>query len=157
MIDERANWRIKARSILALISTALALGCLEVPAVHAQNFMRSPSINIESRIPTITPTLAPRIDPNIAARTGIMIGRTTAGMNGLAIERTTRRYPGCGYGYPDSAGQCLDAPITSADGGRSGPLGKKNSTGPRRAGSQMTDVGSRTIAGQIVAEIDGSL
>src|SRR5947207_15558313 len=117
MIDERANWRINARSILALVSTALALRCVDAPAVHAQNFMRSPSINIESRIPTINPTLAPRIDPNIAARTGIMIGRTTAGINGLAIERTMRRYPGCGYAYRDSAGQCLDAPMSSADGG----------------------------------------
>jgi subtilisin family serine protease len=86
-----------------------------------------------------------------------MIGRTTAGINGLAIERMTRRYPACGYAYRDGAGQCLDAPITSADGGGSGPLGKKASTGPRRAGSQTTDLGARTIAGQIVAEIDGSL
>jgi len=158
MIDERANWRIKTRSILALISTALALGCFDAPAVHAQNFMRSPSIHIESRIPTINPTLTPRIDPNIAARTGIMIGRTSAEMNGLAIERTTRRYPRCGYAYRDSAGQCLNAPITWADGGGSGlSLGKKTSTGPRRAGSQTADIGSRTVAGQIVAEIHGSL
>jgi hypothetical protein len=158
MIDERAKWRIKARSILALVSTALVLACVDAPAVHGQNFMRSPSIHIESRIRSINPTLAPRIDPNIAARTGIMIGRSTAGMNGLAIERTTRRYPGCGYAYRDSAGQCLDSPATSADGGGSGAsLGKKTSTGPRRAGSQTIDLGSRTIAGQIVAEIDGSL
>ena len=82
----------------------------------------------------------------------------SAGMNGLAIERTTRRYPRCGYAYRDSAGQCLNAPITWADGGGSGlSLGKKTSTGPRRAGSQTADIGSRTVAGQIVAEIHGSL
>src|SRR3954462_2668706 len=115
MIDERAKWRIK-RSILV----ALVLACVDAPAVHGQNFMRSPTINIESRIPSINPTLAPRIDPNIAARTGIMIGRSTAGMNGLAIERTTRRYPGCGYAYRDSAGQCFGGPAISADGAGSG-------------------------------------
>jgi len=52
---------------MALLSAALPFACLDGSAVHAQSIMRSPSINIGSRIPTINPTVAPRINPNIAA------------------------------------------------------------------------------------------
>ena len=69
---------MKARgAVLALIAAALALACLDGPAVHAQGLMRSPSINIELRIPNINPTVTPRIDPNIAGRAVTAIGRTS--------------------------------------------------------------------------------
>ena len=149
MVHDRANWRMKAqRAALALIIAALPFAYLDGPAVHAQSIMRSPNLNIGSRIPSINPTMGPRIDPNIAGRAVIGIGRTTPNL---------RTYPACSYAYRDSDGECRDQPVTSADGGGSGGVsGKNKNSGPRRNVAQ-TALNLRTIAGEIVAEIDGSL
>jgi len=59
MVYDRANWRMQARrAALALIAAASSFACPGGSAVHAQSFMRSPSINIGSRIPTINPNIA---------------------------------------------------------------------------------------------------
>src|SRR5712675_615486 len=120
MVHDRANWRSKARrAALALTVAALPFACLDGAAVHAQSIMRSPNLNIQSRIPSINSAVMPRIDPNIA-------GRTTPNL---------RTYPACGYAYRDGNGECSDRPVSSADGGggssgknqnknkNSGPLG----------------------------------
>src|SRR5450756_1692997 len=145
-----ADWRMKAwRLALALTATALPLAYLDGPAAHAQSIMRSPNLNIESRIPSISPTVAPRIDANIAGRAITAIGRTSPNL---------RTYSACSDAYRDSDGQCRDKPVTStsSDGGGSGSLGKGKGSGPRRNVVQ-TALNLRTIAGEIVAEIDGSL
>jgi hypothetical protein len=149
MVHDRANWRMKAqRAALALITAALPFAYLDDPAVHAQSIMRSPNLNIGSRIPSINPTMGPRIDPNIAGRAVIGIGRTTPNL---------RTYPACSYAYRDSDGECRDQPVTSADGGGSGRVsGKNKDNGPRRNVAR-TALNLRTIAGEIVAEIDGLL
>ena len=77
MVHDRANWLIgMRRTALALTAAALSFAYLDVPAAHAQSVMRSPNLNIQSRMPTINPTVTPRIDPNIAARPVTAIGRT---------------------------------------------------------------------------------
>ena len=69
MVHDRANWLIgMRRAALALTAAALSFACPGIPAVHAQSVMRSPNLNIQSRMPTINPTVAPRINPNIAGR-----------------------------------------------------------------------------------------
>lgn len=170
MIHNPAKRRMTAqRAARALLSAALPFACLAGPAAHAQAFMRSPSINIESRIPSINPTLAPRIDTNIAGRAVTNVGRAGPRINATALRATgigvrslpyTRYspnlYPACSYAYRDSDGECRDQPVTSADGG-GGPPGKKAGNGPRRNASQTASVAVGTIAGEIVAEIDGSL
>ena len=50
-----------------------------------------------------------------------------------------------------------DQPVTSADGGGSGPSGKKAGTGSGRDASQIAALNLRTVANEIVAEIDGAL
>jgi hypothetical protein len=140
MVHDRANWRSKTRrAALALTVAALPFAGLDGAAVHAQSIMRSPNLNIGSRIPSINSTVMPRIDPNIA---------------GL------RTHPACSYAYRDSNGECSDKPGSSADGGGSGgPSGKnknKKNGGPLNKLPQ-TVLNSRTIAGEIVAEIDGAL
>ncbi len=184
MIHDRANWRMTARrAAVALISAALPFLCLDGSAVHAQSFMRSPSINIGSRIPTINPAVAPRVNPNIAARTVTTVGRTTPRIDATAVMRTTPRistmtarsasrigvrslpyvryspnlYPACSYAYRDSDGACLDQPVTSTDRGSGGPPGKKANNRPRRNGPQTVAISSRTVTNEIVAEIEGSL
>jgi hypothetical protein len=111
--------------------------------------MRSPSINVGSRVPSIDTTS--RINPNI--------GRIVTG-----IDRTTPRLaPACSYAYRDSAGECRDQPVTSAGGGggtSSGGGGSKSvknkNDGPRR-NTSLTALNLRTVANELVAEIDGSL
>ena len=145
MVHDRANWRVKTRrAALALTVAALPFAHVGGSAVQAQSIMRSPNLNIQSRIPTINPTMVPRIDPNIAART----------------TPNLRTYPACGYAYRNSDGECSNKPVLSADGGSGGASGKnkdknKNS-GPRRIVAQ-TALNLPGIAGEIVAEIDSAL
>src|SRR3954447_11763283 len=132
MIPNRADWRIKTRrTALVFAAAALSLACLDGLAVHAQSIMRSPNINIGSRVPTINPTVAPRISPNIAGRgttairgvdrTTPRISVTTSAMRSVPRIGVTSTlpyahyspnlYPACGYAYRDSDGECGDLPI----------------------------------------------
>src|SRR5882724_11026182 len=105
MVHDHANWRVKTRrAALALTVAALAFASLGGSAVQAQSAMRSPNLNIQSRIPTINPTVVPRIDPGIAART----------------TPNLRTYPACGYAYRNSDGECSSKPVLSTDSGGSG-------------------------------------
>src|SRR6266403_4241490 len=149
MVHDRANWRVKTRrAALALTVAALPFAYLGCSALQAQSVMRSPNLNIQARIPTINPTVVPRIDPNIA-------GRTTPNL---------RTYPACSYAYRNSDGECSNKPVLSTDGGGTGGGGgasgknkeKNKSSGPRRIVAQ-TALNQGTVAGHLVAEIDGSL
>src|ERR1700704_3086939 len=141
MVHDRANWRSKARrAALALTVAALPFACLDGASVYAQSILRSPNLNIGSRIPSINSTVMPRIDPNIA---------------------NLRARPACSYAYRDSNGECSDKPVSSADGGGSGGSSGKNKNRNKNSGPlsklPQTVLNSHTIAGEIVAEINGSL
>ena len=76
MVHDRVNWRVKTRRAALALTVALChLRIAVVRAVQAQSMMRSPNLNIESRIPTINPTV-PRINPNIAGRAVTAMART---------------------------------------------------------------------------------
>jgi subtilisin family serine protease len=134
MIHDHVNWRMTRLAALAVTTAVLAFASFDSSVVHAQGFVRSPNINI-----------GPRIDPNIADRAVTGIGRTTNSLR-----------PACSYAYRDRDGGCSDQPVTSADGSGGGSAAKTRTSGPRRnvvqAGPDL-----RTVAGEIVAEIDGSL
>jgi len=161
MVHDCASWRMKTRrTALGFAVVALPFAYFDGSAAHAQSIMHSPSINIPSRIPTINPTVTPRIpiinptvtpriDPNIAGTAVTGIGRTTPNL---------RTSPACSYAYRGSDGECGDQPVSSANGGGTGgaPAKSKNS-GPRRNTAQTAALNLRTIGGEIVAEIDGSL
>ena len=168
MVHDRANWRMKMRrAVLALTAAILPFACLQGSAVHAQSIMRSPNLNIGSRVPTINPNVGPRIDPNIAGRgdfTGRGTDRATPKIGGaasttLATKSASRvvvrltlpylrippyLYPACGDAYRDAEGGCWDQPVSTA---------KNQTNGPRRNAS----INLHTVAGELVAEIDGSL
>jgi hypothetical protein len=149
MVHDRASWRMKIRhAALALAVAALAVAYLDSPAVRAQAFMRSPSISVGARLPSITPTVTPRIDPNIAGRGVVGIGRTSPNL---------RTHQACSYAYRDSDGDCSSQPVASANGGGSGgPSGKKANSGSARNLPQ-TAINTRSVPNELVAEIDGSL
>jgi subtilisin family serine protease len=182
MLDDRANWRMKTRRAAVLLTTAAALfASLDVSRLYAQSIMRTPNLNIGSRVPSINPTVTPRIDPNIAGRANNIgvagIDRTTPRVTVTSSTmRTTPRigvtstlpytryspnlYPACSYAYRDSGGECRDRPVTSADGG-SGGGGKsarnKNKKGGPGQDAPQAALNPRTVTGELVAELDGSL
>src|SRR5947207_2055135 len=75
MLDGRVIRRMKSRHVaMALVIAALPFAYLDTPAAFAQSIMRTPNLNIDTRIPTINPNVAPRIDPNIAGRANVVTG-----------------------------------------------------------------------------------
>ncbi len=173
MTRDPANRRI--RTAVTLIAVLLPLACLEGPAVHAQGFMRSPSLHIESRVSTFNPTVAPRINPTIAGRSSVDgVGRTTPRVTGVSsaahsisriavgsslpyVRYSHNLYPACEYAYRGPDGECYDRRIIDGGGSaNSGNNGKNNNGGPRRNASQ-TAVNLRTVANELVAEIDSAL
>ncbi|WP_249780106.1 S8 family serine peptidase [Bradyrhizobium sp. dw_411] len=109
--------------------------------------MRSPSINIQSRLPTITPTVvAPRIDPNIVGR-GADIG---SGRNIPSLRSA------CTAAERDS-GECSGQSANATGGGGSGHGTAKNRSAGSRGNTLQTALDQRGIANELVAEIDGSL
>jgi subtilisin family serine protease len=142
-------------AVSALIISSIA--CFGGPAAHAQSIMRSPSINIQSRVPSIstpsintpsiTPTVVtPRIDPNIAGRAvDIGSGRTIPSIRSActAAER--------------DGGECSDQAANSGGGGGNGRGASKNRNNGARSNPLQAALNQRTIANELVAEIDGSL
>jgi Subtilase family len=153
MVDDDASRRMRASQMKAwraalTLAAALAVASLGGSQAHAQNFAR-PNLNIQARVPTITPTVTPRlnINPNVVW-TASGVDRTTPNL---------RTYQGCSYAYRD--GECLNKTGSSADGGTggsSGSSGQGRRAGPRRNVVQSA-LNAPTVANQLVAEIDGAL
>jgi subtilisin family serine protease len=162
MVHDRANWRIAIRrTALAVTVVACSVACPGVPAVQAQNVMRSPNLNIQSRIPTINPT-APRINPTIAVRP--MTGGISAGVTSARIgaKLPEARYspnlsPACSYAHRDSSGECKEKPISSLGGGGAGKSAKNGKNGGASRNPPLAVLNSAAIANELVAEIDGTL
>jgi Subtilase family len=119
------------RQAWILVSVLSLLSCGEGPA-FAEMMVRSPSINIQSRIPSMS---VPRMDPSLAGR----------GMVG-AMGNRLRIRPDCG----PASGYCIDQPVVSADGHSSG---KSRGRGNAGGGS----VNTQAVANELIAEIDGTL
>jgi hypothetical protein len=138
--------------------------------------MRTPNLNIGPRISRINPNIGARVNPNIAGRVNANIaghvvtniGRSPPSIgsrvSGIQSRFGVRLHPYVRYSpnlYPVCNGvtgdaQCWDQPYAFAadGGGRARAQGSGN--GPRRGGGQAA-LNQRTIANEIVAEIDGSL
>ena len=175
-MNDRAKWRTKARdAALALTAAAAAMvACSDGSAVHAQGIMRTPSLNIGPRITRINPNVGARVNPNIAGRVVTNVGRSTpnistagvgARMSGMRpiprigaratlpyLHTSPNLYPLCNDIGGDAA--CGYPPDAFADGGGNAPP-RGRVRGPRREVAQAA-LNQRTVANEIVAEIDGS-
>jgi subtilisin family serine protease len=157
------------RAALVLSAAALLFAYPDIAAVHAQSVMRTPNLNIQPRIPTINPTVTPRIDPNVAGRTVTGVDRGRPGVTMRATPRigVTSTLPNaryspnlssaCSYAYRASSGECQDKPVSSADGGGAGKSTKNGKNGGASRNSSLAALNPSTIPGEFVAEIDGSL
>ena len=168
MASERSKWRIET----ALIAALLPLIGLSGPAA-AQSIMRTPEIRIAPRVPSVSTNVGPRVNANIGgaavARTPSRISVTTHTMPRIGVQSTlpSVRYSpnlhrACDYAYRGSDGDCLERPVTAADGGSGGKaVGKKAKSGSAKSGSRnnapQTAADFRAVPNELVAEIDGAL
>ena len=164
MVHHRANWLIRMwRSALVLTAIALPFAYPDIPAVHAQSVMRSPNLNIQSRIPTLNPTVT-RINPNHPGMAVTGIDRRPPGVTpriGVTSRLPNARYspnlsPACGYAYRDGSGECRKRPVLSSAGG-AGKSARNGKTGGAGRNAPLAAINPTTISNELVAEIDGSL
>lgn len=163
----KSESRIRAAAYASSAGAGLLLAaCFGAQLAQAQAIMRTPTISVPSRMPTISPGIAARAGPGVAARV-VAVGR---GPGPIGIARTLPRvgstpvlpyahyspnlYPACSAPYRDGDGECLAQP--NAGGGGSGQSGKK-SAGKGRGNTTPAAVSLRTVANEFVAEIDGGL
>ena len=74
MVHVGVNRRISTqRAAWALSALALPLVLLG-SAADAQSIMRTPNLRVDSRVPTINPTVTPRVNPVVGARTNPVVG-----------------------------------------------------------------------------------
>jgi subtilisin family serine protease len=106
MVHFSVNWQAKTRRVgRALSAVALPLLVVGGPVAHAQNIMRTPSLHIDSRLPTLNPTVAPRVNPTVGARVNSVTTHTNVGVT------TVARMPGPRIGDTTSVVRTTDAHI----------------------------------------------
>ena len=163
--ENRGRAGVYASSVgAALLLTA----CLGAEVARAQAIMRTPTISVPSRTPTISPSIAPRVSPSIAAR-AVSVDRGPRTIAAIPHTTTSRvrptpvlpyaryspnLYPACTAPYRDAGGECLAQ--SSAGGQGSGKSGKKSAANGRRNNAPAA-VNLRSFANEFVAEIDGAL
>lgn len=146
----------------------LIAACLGVEVAQAQAIMRTPTISLPSRTPTISPNIASRVGPTVSARVG-SVDRGPRTMATIPHTTTSRLrpttvlpyahyspnlYPACTAPYRDADGECLAQPNAGGEG--TGKSGKK-SAGKGRGSKAPLAVISTSFANEFVAEIDGAL
>ena len=154
MVHDGLNWRMKKRRRGLILSAALLpLLAFAVSAVHAQSIMRTPNLNVGSRVPSINTTARPNVSINTVARTTPQIGvRST-----LSVARFSNLNPGCQAASRGPDGECFDSPATSAGGGKGGSAKTAKGKGGGGKNNSQAAVNLRTVPNELVAEIDGTL
>lgn len=150
----------KLRTAAGASSAGAALllaACLGIEAAHAQAIMRTPTISVPSRTPTISPSVAARagsVDrgPRMAPMAHIS---PRMGPNPVLpyAHYSPNLYPACSAAYRDADGECLGQPNP---GGGSGKLARK-SAGKGRGNATALATISRAFTNEFVAEIDSAL
>ena len=166
MVHDGLNWRMKKRRRgLILSAVLLTLLAFAVSEVHAQSIMRTPNLNVGSRVPSIN-AVTPRITPSIAARPNVGVSTVARMRPHLGVQSTlsvarfsSNPYPACQNASSGPDGECFDRPVVSAGNGNGGSAknsARKGNGGAGRSNSQAA-VNLRTVPNELVAEIDGTL
>ncbi|WP_257165262.1 S8 family serine peptidase [Bradyrhizobium sp. SRS-191] len=153
-------------SLRALLRSARHLAALTAGVVlgmaggdmsaSAQAMMRSPNINIPSRVPSINPGAAMRAPPSpgIAIRPALPTARFSPNLQSS-----------CSPPDRTASGECLRRPSATAEGGSDKAMSANGNSGKgrsaksaqRREPAAAGTSDPRSIANELVAEIDGSL
>ena len=142
--------RSEPRSLLA--------ACLGIEVAHAQAIMRTPTISVPSRTPTISPSIAARavsVDHGPHVVTTARISARMATNPVLPYARySPNLYPACTAAYRDADGECLAQANGSGEG--SGKSARK-SAAKGRGNNTPVAINLRSFANEFVAEIDNAL
>ncbi|MBK3664431.1 S8 family serine peptidase [Bradyrhizobium diazoefficiens] len=160
-MTRKSESKLRAGAYASSVGAALLVAtCLGIEVAHAQAIMRTPTISLPSRSPTISPSVGakvmsidhgPRVVPAIPHTSTARIGSTPV----LPYAHySPNLYPACTAAYRDADGECLAQPNGSGDG--SGKSGKK-SAGKGRGNNTPVAANLRTFANEFVAEIDSAL
>ncbi|WP_027550452.1 S8 family serine peptidase [Bradyrhizobium sp. Cp5.3] len=150
---------VRAGACASSVGAVLLLATsLDIEVAHAQAIMRTPTISVPSRTPTISPSIAARavsVDrgPRGIGTTARVTARLAAPVHPY-VHYSPNLYPACTAPYRDADGECLAQ--SNGDGGGSGKSGKK-SAGKGRGNNTPVAANPRTFANEFVAEIDGAL
>ncbi|MGE0286461.1 MAG: S8 family serine peptidase [Bradyrhizobium sp.] len=171
MIVEGIKGRMKAGcAAIALAAVAVSLAWFDTPRASAQAIMRAPNLNIQPRIPTINPTIAPRVGANIAARPNLTTAPATQNVNPGTTRITRTRtnpnstrlharfspnlYPVCETANGE-AGECQGK--STASGGSTGGKSSKGKGKGKGPNSPALATISLSFPNELVAEIDGAM
>ncbi|OAF07045.1 peptidase [Bradyrhizobium centrolobii] len=146
-----------ASSVVAVLLIAASLG---VEVAQAQAIMRTPTISVPSRTPTISPSVAARaVSVDRGPRTIAATPRLSARIAPTPVLPYARYspnlYPACTAPYRDADGECLAQP-NGGDGGGAGKSGKKSAGNSRRYNTPAA-ASLRSFTNEFVAEIDSAL
>jgi subtilase family protein len=163
MVHDSPDWLMKTRRAALILTAAfLPLMAFAIPEGRAQSVMRTPNLNVGSRVPAINP-VAPRATPNIAARPNIggdTIARTRSDLGArstLSIARfPTSSSSACRNAGRDADGECLATSTGGGKGGSAKTVARKGKGGSDKGVSQAA-LNLRTVPNELVAEIDGAL
>src|SRR3954469_17954694 len=163
MAHDGVNRRIRMRRCALILSAVLIpLLAFAASAVHAQSVMRTPNLNVGSRVPSIN-TVAPRTTPNIAARPNVGVETVSRTRSDLGARSTlsVARFPtnsssACQNAGRDADGECLVTSTGGSNGGSAKNVTKKGKGGSDKGNAQAA-VNLRTVPNELVAEIDGAL
>jgi len=166
------NWRGIVRRAALLVAAVAPLALSGSAAVHAQNMMRTPSLHLDTRLPTINPTVAPRVNPNVGVRNSVGVNSLDIGRrpppNSISAARIVRPvdigsgtpylryspnlYPVCEHANRGPDGECFDRPLKlTGSGGNGGSSGKKGGGSTSNPVAALID--RLTVPNEFVAEI----
>ena len=156
MVHDGQTWLVKARRTALILSAALLpLLTVAIPEGRAQSVMRTPNLNVGSRVPVINP-VTPRT-PNIEARPDVgVISRTRTDLGGRSTLSVARFPTNSASACRNADGECLAQSTDTGKGGSTKKLAKKGKGGSDK-GSAQAAVNLRTVPNELVAEIDGAL
>ncbi len=165
MAYDGPSWLMKTRRTALILSAALLPWmAFAIPEGRAQSVMRTPNLNVGSRVPTITPNIAAR--PNIGVDNVARVRPNLGAQSTLSVARFPSNSSSACQGAARGAdGECL---AQSTDGGKGARnegssaknsvknLAKKGKGGSDKGGSQVA-VNLRVVPNELIAEIDGAL
>ena len=163
MAHDGFNWRMKKRRRAPILSAALLLLlAFAASAVHAQSVMRTPNLNVGSRVPSIN-AVGPRTTPNIAARPNVSVDTVARTRTDLGARSTlsVARFPtnsssACQNAGRGADGECLVTSTGDGKGGSAETMARKGKGGSDKGNSQAA-LNLRPVPNELVAEIDGAL
>ncbi|SFP07437.1 Subtilase family protein [Bradyrhizobium sp. Ghvi] len=159
-MTRKSESQLRAGAHASSVGAALLLAaCLGIEVAHAQAIMRTPTISVPSRTPTISPNVAARamnVDrgPRVTPPTAHITARMAPNLVQPYVHYSPNLYPACSAPYRDADGECLGQP--SGGGSGSGKSAKK-STGKGRGNNTPATIDARSFANEFVAEIDSAL